>query len=107
MRGEASAAAASAAAAPATSSTAARLAARLRHVAPLPPPLDTMMHRKPPRVPGAAAAGGVSAACQRAHPEFRIAIVMPWVTAQHSARRFPAWLPQARLPTLPWNPPFP
>ena len=34
-----------------------------------------------------------SAACLTPHAEFRIAVVLPWVTEEHSATRFPPWLP--------------
>ena len=43
-------------------------------------------------VAGSRTAGG-NDACRRAHPEFRIAILMPWVTEETATTRFPPWLP--------------
>ena len=92
-------------------------------LAPLPPPLDVIMKRKLPGRAGAqgtAAGSGAAAAqlaaaagfgstatahmpdsgapivpdeCRRPHAEFRIAIVMPWVTEDKASSRFPPWLP--------------
>jgi len=43
---------------------------------------------------GGVGAGGVAAAaCGKPHPEFRIAILLPWVTEEHSTTRYPPWLP--------------